>query len=44
VESRKIQRNIVQERSLALARFRDYAQKLRAPIIEAEDKKYKYDH
>ena len=38
MKSRKIQRNIVQERSLEQAGFLDYAEKLGAPIFEAEDK------
>jgi hypothetical protein len=38
VKSREIQRNIVQERSLEQAGFRDYAEKLGAPIVEAEEK------
>ena len=35
VESREIQRNIVQERSLEQAGFRDYAEKFGAPIVES---------
>jgi hypothetical protein len=38
VKSREIKRNIVQERYLEQAGFRDYAEKLGAPIVEAEDK------
>ena len=38
VESSKIQRNIVQERFLEEDGFRDYAEKLGAPIVEAENK------
>ena len=38
VKSREILKNIVQDRSLEPVRPRDYAEKLIAPILEAEDK------
>ena len=38
MKSREIQRNIIQERSLEQPGFHDNAEKLGAPIAEAEDK------
>ena len=44
VKNREMQSNIVQRHSLELTTFRDYAEKLGAPTVEAEDKNTKYDY
>ena len=41
MKSREIQRNRVQERSTEQAGFRDYAKKLGAQVVEAENKNTK---
>ena len=38
VKSREIHRNTVQNRALEQAIFHDYAEKMVAPIVDAEDK------